>query len=50
MPLGPKCPACGTRGTDQHEPNDEFCREMQYEREWKNREEHHEHDDLDVLA
>jgi len=35
-----KCSACGTRGAngEPHVPNSEFCREMQYERAWKNRE------------
>ena len=48
MPPTPRCPGCQLR--IQHEVNGFDCREMQYEREWKNREDHDADDDLDVLA
>lgn len=47
----PKCPGCGTRGGPPHEVDDAACREMQYERAWKNQEVHYaDDDDMDVLA
>jgi hypothetical protein len=48
-----KCPACGTRSSsdDEHEPDGPACREMQYERAWKNKEEPDDaDDDVDLLA
>lgn len=50
-----KCSGCGTRPASEsarHEPNDMDCREMQFERAWKNEErgESDDHEDLDLLA